>query len=147
MCTLSIRGRWLKFLWSIPETLKQSAKVFFPKSPFVAEIQGFKVLISARKIFAVAEKRREPAEKFSYRSIKKANMSKAKRLIEKGVPATSTCCPVHLSRQFLSTAYTSPCSSKNYSAEHIHAFFMHVPVCVIVCNLCVCLCVCVCLCK
>ena len=37
----------------------------------------------ARKIFGVAKKRRVPAEKCSYRSMKKANMFKTKTLIEK----------------------------------------------------------------
>ena len=48
-------------------------------------------------------------------------MFKAKRLIERGVPATSNRCPDHLSRQFLTTASTFPYRSKNSSAEHIHA--------------------------
>ena len=39
---------------------------------------------SARKIFGIVKKRRVSAEKWSYRSTKKANMFKAKRLIEKG---------------------------------------------------------------
>ena len=47
-------------------------------------------LACACKILGVARKRRVPAEKCSYRSTKKANVFKAKRLIEKGVPATST---------------------------------------------------------
>ena len=50
---------------------------------------------------------------------KKPNMFKAKRLIEKGVPATSTRCSDHLIKQFLITA-SLPYSSKNSSAEHIH---------------------------
>ena len=37
------------------------------------------------------------------------------------VPVTSNRCPDHLSRQFLTTASTFPYSSKNSSAEHIHA--------------------------
>ena len=65
-----------------------------------------------------------PAEKCSYRSIKKGNMYKEKTLIEKGVPGTSTSCPDQLSRQFLTTASTFTCSSKNSSDEHIHAFFI-----------------------
>ena len=40
-----------------------------------------------------------------------------------GIPATSTSCPGHLSRQFLTTHSTFPYSSKNSSAEHIHAFY------------------------
>ena len=49
-------------------------------------------------------------------------MFKAKKLIEKGggVPTTSTRCPYHLSRQFLTTASAYRYSSKNSSAEHIH---------------------------
>ena len=47
-------------------------------------------------------------------------MFKAKRLIEKGVPATSTRCSDHLSRQFLITASTFSHSSKNSLAEHIN---------------------------
>ena len=41
-------------------------------------------LTSACKIFGVARKRRVAAAKWSYRSTKKANVFKAKRLIEKG---------------------------------------------------------------
>ena len=52
---------------------------------------------------------------------KKANMFQAKRLIKRWVPVTSNRCPDHLSRQFLTTASTFPYSSKNSSAEHIHA--------------------------
>ena len=52
----------------------------------------------------------EPAEKCSYRSIKKGNMFKAK--------ANSNRCPDHLSRQILTTSSTFPYSSKNSSAEH-----------------------------
>ena len=107
-------------------------------------------LASACKIFGVARNRRVPAEKCSYRSTKKGNVFKAKRLIEKGVPATSTRCPDHLSRQFLTTVSTFPYSSKNSSAEHIHAF-IHVSPCVCVCCVSVCewvtVWVCVCLCE
>ena len=53
---------------------------------------------------------------------KKGNMSKAKILIEKVGTSTSNRCPDHLNRQFLTTASTFPYSSKNSSAEHIHAF-------------------------
>ena len=50
-------------------------------------------------------------------------MSKAKRhWWKRGVPATSTCCSDHLSRQLLTIASTFPCTSRNSSAEHIHAF-------------------------
>ena len=47
-------------------------------------------------------------------------MYKAKTLIEK-VQCTSNRCPDHLSRQFITTASTVTYSSKNSSAEHIHA--------------------------
>ena len=95
-------------------------------------------LISACKIFGVARKRRVPAEKCSYRSTKKLMCLKQKDWSKRGVPATSTRCPDHLSRQFLTTASTFPYNSKNSSAEHIHSF-IHVSVFV---SLCVCLCVC-----
>ena len=72
----------------------------------------------------------EPVEKCSYRSTAKANLFKAKRLIEKGVPATSIRCPDHFSRQFLITASTFSYGSKNSSAEHIH----DVSICLIVTN-------------
>ena len=50
---------------------------------FFTEIQGFKNYpTSARKIFGIVKKRRVPAEKCSYRSIKKVNMFKANILIE-----------------------------------------------------------------
>ena len=65
------------------------------------------------------------------------NMFKQKDWAKRWVPATSTRCPDHLSRQFLTTATTFPYSSKNSSAEHIHAFYT--------CP-CVCVCVCVCVC-
>ena len=52
---------------------------------------------------------------------KKGNTFKAKTLIERWVLGTSNRCPDHLSRQFLTTAPTFPYSSKNSSAEHIHA--------------------------
>ena len=55
---------------------------------------------------------------------KKGNMFKAKTLIEKGVPGISTSCPEQHSRQLLTTASTFPYSSKNCSAEHIHAFLL-----------------------
>ena len=77
-------------------------------------------------------------------------MSKAKRIwLKRGIPVTSTCCPNYLSRQFLTTASTFPCSYKNSSAEHIHAFLCMSPcawvcVCVSVCEwVSVCVCVCV----
>ena len=41
-----------------------------------------------------------------------------------GVPATSTRCPDHLSREFLTTASTFPYSTKNSSVERIHAFYI-----------------------
>ena len=77
----------------------------------------------ARKILGLAKNTRVPAEKYSYRNTKKANMFKAKRLI-----VTSNRCPGHLNRQFLTIASTFPYSSKNSSAEQIHAFFIHIPV-------------------
>ena len=76
---------------------------------------------SARKTFGVAGKRRVPAEKFSHWITKKANMFKAKRLIEKE------------GTNYLTTASTFSYSSKNSSAEYIHVFFIHVAVCMSVC--------------
>ena len=61
------------------------------------------------------------AEKCSYRSTEKPNMITAKRLIEKGVPASSTRCPNHVSRQLLATASTFSYSPKISPVEHIHA--------------------------
>ena len=55
-------------------------------------------LTSACKIFSVARKRRVSTEKCSYWSTEKANVFKAKRLTEKGVPATSARWPDHLIR-------------------------------------------------
>ena len=48
---------------------------------------------------------------------------KQKDWSKRGIPANSTRCPDHLSRQFLSTTSTFPYSSKNSSAEHIDAFY------------------------
>ena len=48
-------------------------------------------------------------------------MFKAKTLIEKGGTRNLNQLPYQLSRQFLTTASTFTCSSKNSSAEHIHA--------------------------
>ena len=119
---LSIHGRYLKFLWYIPKTLKE--KHFF---------SFFKILIgswdtrvqsnptSAREIFGVVKKRRVPAEKCSYRSIKRVICLKQKHWSKRWVLGTSNRCPDHLGRQFLTTASTFPYSSKNSSAEHIHA--------------------------
>ena len=45
---------------------------------------------------------------------------KKKDWSKRGVPATSTTCSDHLSKQFLTTASTFLYSSKNSSAEHIH---------------------------
>ena len=69
------------------------------------------------------------SEKMLLSEHKNANMFKAKTLIEKGVPGTSTSCPDQLSRQFLTTASTCTCSSKNSSAEHIHAFLLRMSLC------------------
>ena len=77
---------------------------------------------SARKIFGVAKKRRVSAEKCSYRSIKRLICLMQKHWSKRWVLGTSNRCPDHLSRQFLTTASTFPYSSKNSSAEHIHAF-------------------------
>ena len=62
------------------------------------------------------------------------------------VLGTSNTCPDHLSGQFLTTASTFPYSSKNSSAEHIHAF-LYISLCAWV-RQCVCVCVCewVCVC-
>ena len=51
---------------------------------------------------------------------KKANMQQ-KHSSKRWVLGTSNRCPDHLSRQFLTTASTFPYSSKNSSAEFIHA--------------------------
>ena len=72
---------------------------------------------------------------------------KQKDLSNSGVPATSTRCPDHLSREFLTTASTFPYSTKNYSVERIHAFYARP--CVREWEweregVCVCVCVCVC---
>ena len=133
-----VYGIWLKFLWCIPKSLNLKHFFIFQNLDFVAR------------------KRRAPAEKCSCRSTKKANVFKAKRLIEKGVPATSARCPDHLSRQFLTSASTFPYNSKNPSAEHFDAFYtcLSVRKCVYVCvcewmceyvSVCVCLCEWVCL--
>ena len=45
---------------------------------------------------------------------------KQKDWSKSGVPATSTRCSDHLSKQFLITAFSFPYSSKYSSAEHIH---------------------------
>ena len=55
---------------------------------------------------------------------KKANMFKTKRLIEKGVPAASTRCSDHLSRQFLITASTFPYVRK-IPQPNIFTFYRH----------------------
>ena len=77
---------------------------------------------------------------------------KQKEWSKRGVPTTSTKCPDHLSRQFRTTASTFLYSSKNSSAEHIHAFlyiflcaWVWVRLCVCV-RVCVCVCVCVSVC-
>ena len=73
----------------------------------------------------------KPAEKFFYWCTKKkANMFKAKRLIEKGDTSYLNQCSHHLSIQFLITASTFPFSSKNSSAEHIHIL----PICLTLIN-------------
>ena len=59
-----------------------------------------------------------------------------------GLPATSTFCPDHLSRQFLTTVITFPCSSKEIPQPNIFTLFyawLYVRECV---NECVCFCVC-----
>ena len=75
---------------------------------------------SARKVFGVVKERRVPAEKCSYRSIKRVICLKQKHWSKRWVLGTSNRCHDHLSRQFLTTASTIPYSSKNSSAEHIH---------------------------
>ena len=80
---------------------------------------------------------RIPAEKCYNRSTKKANVLKQKYWTKMGIPATSTRCPDHLSRQFLTTVSTFPYSSKNSSAEHIHAFYTYMSLCAWV-SVCVC---------
>ena len=60
---------------------------------------------------------------------------------------TSNKYPDHFSRQFLTTASTFPYSSKNSSAEYIHAF-LYISLCTWVwVRQCVCVCVCVCVCE
>ena len=76
-------------------------------------------LTSASKIFGVARKTRVPAEKCSFRSTKKANMFKEKRLIEKG-GGTDYLNPVPLSPQqtkFLSRTY-SRCINMPHPYKH-----------------------------
>ena len=68
---------------------------------------------------------------------------KQKHWSKRWVLSTSNRCPDHLSRQFLTTASTFPYSSKNFSAEHIHAF-LYVSLCAWVwMRQCVCVCECV----
>ena len=63
----------------------------------------------------------KPAEKCSCRSIKRVICLKQKHWSKSWALGTSNRCLDHLSRQFLTTASTFPYSSKNSSAEHIHA--------------------------
>ena len=72
-------------------------------------------------------------EKCSCRSIKRVICLKQKHWSKRWVLGNSNRCPDQLSRQFLTTASTFPYSSKNSSAEHIHAFLYSV--CVSVCCL------------
>ena len=83
--------------------------------------------------------------------IKRLICLKQKDWSNSGIPATSTRCPDHLTREFLTTTSTFPYSTKNYSVERIHAFYTRPCVrerereCVCVCVfVCVCVCVCVC---
>ena len=62
-----------------------------------------------------------PAEKCSHRSKESVICLKQKHWLKRWVLGTSKRCPDHLSRQFPTTASTFPYSSKNSSAEHIHA--------------------------
>ena len=101
---------------------------------------------SAYKIFGIVKKRRVPAEKCSFRSIKRVICLKQKHWLKRWVLGTSNRCPDLLSRQCLTTTSTFPYSSKNSSAEHIHAFlymslraWVWVPQCT---HACVCVCVC-----
>ena len=73
---------------------------------------------------AVAGKRREPAEKYSYRSIRKANIFKAKKLWSKRGYQLSQSAALITStdNSWPRTASIFPCCSTNYSAEHIRAF-------------------------
>ena len=60
-----------------------------------------------------------PAEKCSYRSIKRVICLKQKHWSKRWVLGTSNMCPDHPSRQFLTTDSTFPYSSKNSSAEYM----------------------------
>ena len=66
---------------------------------------------------------------------------KQKGWSKRGCPTTSTRCPDHFIRQFLTTASTFPYCIKNSSAEDIRAFYTCL--CVREC-VCVCMCVYVC---
>ena len=99
-------------------------------------------LTSACKIFGVARKRRVPAEKCSYRSIKKANTFKAKRRVEKR--GTS-----YLNQVPWSPQQTIP-DLRLYLSIQLQKFlsrtysrFLHMSLCAWIC-VCVCVCVCVC---
>ena len=87
-------------------------------------IRCWVTMVQSYRTSAVSWKKRVPAEKCSYRNIKRLICLKQKSLLEKGVPATSTIWPDHRS--------ISTCSSKNSSAEHIHAFLC-MSLCVWVC--------------
>ena len=74
----------------------------------------------------------------------KAIIFKAKTLMERWVLGTSNRCSDHLSRQFLTTAFTFPYRSKKSSAEHIHALLYISLFAWVWVRQCVCVCVCVC---
>ena len=93
-------------------------------------------LTSACKILGLARKRWVPAKKCCCRSTKKANVFKAKRRIEKGVPATSARCPDYLSRQFLTPPLPFHRATKIPQPNIFTLFIAYMTVCV-----CVCVCV------
>ena len=107
----------------------------------------------ARKILGVARKRWVPAENTPMGAQKGLICLKQRDWSKRWAPTISTRCPDQLSRQFLTTASILPYSSKNSSAEHIHAVlykslcalvWMRQCVCVYVWVCVVCLCEWVC---
>ena len=139
---LSVYGRWLKFCDTFLSPWTKNTFLFFKILIRYWDTRVQIYLTSACKIFGIARKRRVPAEKCSYRSIKRLICLKQKHWSKRWVLGTSNRCPAHLRSQFPATESTFPYSSKNSSAEHIHAFYT----CLSVCK-CVCVCVCVCVCE
>ena len=90
--------------WNICDTFlspwtKRTFFLFFKILIRYWDTEVLSYLTSACKIFGVARKRRVPVEKCSYQSTIKATVFKEKDWSKRGIPATSTRCPDHLSRQ------------------------------------------------